>query len=278
VCTHYLGAYPPFAPTVEGSLAALQRARAEGLIDNWENMRNDRVWLFHGGRDRIVPERTMRTLHVLYQRLGIAGGNLVWFTPDPDHSPANHGIPVSDIRNIALPDVSCGEHKAPYVIRCEYEAAGLLLRHLYPTGFQDPVANPHDEGSLLAFDQTAFFNPAEPRTSLSEVGYLYVPNRCLAEVCRLHVAFHGCRQNVEAVYDDFVRDAGYNRWAAANRIIILYPQTKPWFAPAFLPGGDVLANPNGCWDFWGFSGIGYHGQSGKQMRAVKAMVDRLLGP
>jgi poly(3-hydroxybutyrate) depolymerase len=94
----------------------------------------------------------------------------------------------------------------------------------------------------------------------------------------LHVAFHGCRQNVEAVYDDFVRDAGYNRWAAANRIIVLYPQSKPWFAPPFLPGGDVLANPNGCWDFWGFSGIGYHGQSGKQMRAVKAMVDRLLGP
>jgi poly(3-hydroxybutyrate) depolymerase len=153
-----------------------------------------------------------------------------------------------------------------------------MLRHLYPKDFQDAVANPHDEGALLAFDQTAFFDLAEPRSSLSEVGYLYVPNRCLAEVCRLHVAFHGCRQDVEAVYDDFVRDAGYNRWAAANRIIILYPQTKPWFAPAFLPGGDVLANPNGCWDFWGFSSVGYHGQSGKQMRAVKAMVDRLLGP
>jgi len=48
------------------------------------------------------------------------------------------------------------------------------------------------------------------------VGYLYVPASCAAEQCRLHVAFHGCNQNVDSVYDDFIRDAGYNRWYSAT--------------------------------------------------------------
>jgi poly(3-hydroxybutyrate) depolymerase len=83
----------------------------------------------------------------------------------------------------------------------------------------------------------------------------------------LHVAFHGCKQDVVSVHDDFVRDAAYNRWAASNGIVVLYPQ-----ATASIP------NPNACWDFWGYSGPGYYGQEGIQMRAVKAMVDRILGP
>jgi poly(3-hydroxybutyrate) depolymerase len=87
----------------------------------------------------------------------------------------------------------------------------------------------------------------------------------------LHVAFHGCRQNVDArgadrAHDDFVRDAGYNRWAAANRTVVLYPQTT-----------ESALNPNRCWDFWGYTGPDYRTRRGPQMRAVKNMVDRLLG-
>jgi poly(3-hydroxybutyrate) depolymerase len=46
----------------------------------------------------------------------------------------------------------------------------------------------------------------------------------------------------------------------------LYPQTKA-----------SAANPNRCWDFWGYSGSNYHTRIGPQMQAVKAMIDRLLG-
>ena len=56
------------------------------------------------------------------------------------------------------------------------------------------------------------------------------------------------------------------RRAAANNLVILYPQAT-----------RSSANPSGCWDFWGYSGADYHGQKGKQMRAVMAMVARLLG-
>ena len=66
--------------------------------------------------------------------------------------------------------------------------------------------------------------------------------------------------------DDFIRDAGYNRWAASNHIVVLYPQTKA-----------SAENPNRCWDFWGYSGSNYYTRNGQQMRAVKFMVDRLIG-
>ena len=36
-------------------------------------------------------------------------------------------------------------------------------------------------------------------------------------------------------------------------------------------------NPNGCWDFWGYTGQDYYSRDGKQMAAVKMMIDRLLG-
>ena len=68
------------------------------------------------------------------------------------------------------------------------------------------------------------------------------------------------------MHDDFVRDAGYNRWAATNAIVVLYPQATA-----------SAANPNRCWDFWGYTGADYRIQRGPQVRAVKGMVDRLLG-
>jgi poly(3-hydroxybutyrate) depolymerase len=80
----------------------------------------------------------------------------------------------------------------------------------------------HDAGTLMAFDQTPFFDDAA--SSLRAAGYVYVPDICRTQTCRLHVAFHGCRQGIEAIHDDFVRDAGYNGWAAAGRIVVLYPQ------------------------------------------------------
>ena len=147
--------------------------------------------------------------------------------------------------------------------------AELLLRHLYPEGFDAAPADPHAGGILAAFDQTEFFG-RRGAAGLSGVGYVYVPTACRGGGCRLHVAFHGCRQNVDAqgadrAHDDFVRDAGYNRWAAANRIVVVYPQAT-----------ESRFNPNRCWDFWGYTGPDYRTKRGPQMRAVKNMIDRLL--
>jgi poly(3-hydroxybutyrate) depolymerase len=106
---------------------------------------------------------------------------------------------------------------------------------------------------------------------------LYVPKACennsySAIECRLHVAFHGCEQSPAKIHDIFVREAGYNPWADTSRVIILYPQVKPWK----LWADPVAGNPEGCFDWWGYSGDDYLGRNGKQMRAVRDMIGRLL--
>ena len=97
-----------------------------------------------------------------------------------------------------FPKRDCSEHLPPFVIECGFDAAGSLLRHLYPAGFNETPADPHAAGTLAPFDQTEFFDRRDPAASLGGVGYVYIPTACLGGGCRLHVAFHGCRQNVDA--------------------------------------------------------------------------------
>ena len=96
-----------------------------------------------------------------------------------------------------------------------------------------------------------------------------IRDRCERERCRVHVAFHGCRQGAGEIGERFVREAGYNRWAQANRLIVLYPQVRASWRPF---------NPRGCWDWWGYTGAAYHTREGAQIRAVQGMLERLSGP
>ena len=272
-CTHYYGSWfwglRPRPPSAGDAAAAVETAYGAGDIDDPANLADDRVWLFHGLLDDVVPPAVAESLADLYRFLGVDAEALRVHSGDPER-PASHGMPVDGFAGESrFPARGCDEHEPPFIIECGWDAAGLLLRHLHPDGFPDVPGDPHGSGSLTAFDQSAFFEPSET-IGLSKVGYIYVPDVCGVEECRLHVAFHGCRQNADAqgaerVHDDFIRDAGYNRWAAAARIVVLYPQAT-----------ETEANPNGCWDFWGYGGPGWRTKDGLQMRAVRAMIDRLL--
>ena len=79
---------------------------------------------------------------------------------------------------------------------------------------------------------------------------------------------------MDKIHDTFLRDAGYNAWADANNVIVLYPQATPWLRASDF--SQLSANPQGCWDWWGYSGDDYFGRDGRQMRAVKSMIDRML--
>ena len=109
---------------------------------------------------------------------------------------------------------------------------------------------------------------------MAEQGFVYVPSACRAGGCRVHVAFHGCRQGEDQIGRRFVEGAGYNPWAEANRLIVLYPQTiarNGWAAGSYR----WVLNPKGCWDWWGYSSVDYATRNGPQMAAVHKMVDRL---
>jgi len=137
--------------------------------------------------------------------------------------------------------------------------------------------------TIFVFDQPQKL-PGGHFTYLADKGFIFIPEKCTkdAKSCkRLHIAFHGCEQGydfpseIKAIYSKlwtpFVENAGFNEWADANDIVVLYPQAQPVSIP-------FQTNPKGCWDFWGYGGINndYHTKEGRQISAVWQMVERLV--
>lgn len=271
-------------PGHDHSLSVIERAARAGTIDPLRYLEGDRVWLYTSEADTTVPAGVMAAVQALYTAL--------FKHPDvADPSPAVTMVRREDAAHAMPIDLSgepdhCGRTGPPYINDCSLDAAGELLTFIY--GIASDDAPGHDawhQGSLLSFDQTAFFDTGDASTSLHTRGYLYVPAICRGgQSCPLHVAFHGCRQYEDYIrdycadtgdcaVDYFFEDAGYNAWAEQLGIIILYPQTSAWGGPQ-----DLGRNPRGCWDWWGYSGPEYAGQAGKQIRAVRRMIDCLIDP
>ena len=84
--------------------------------------------------------------------------------------------------------------------------------------------------------------------------------------CRVHVVFHGCNQQRGKAGDAFVKDRGFADWADANRLIVLFPQ---------VTSQQRTVNPQGCWDWWGYTGRDYLTRKGPQIVGRRRMLDRL---
>ena len=246
------GWFTPLPRAAKLRAEAESRAKA-GLIDATSNLASSRAWLFTGAKDPQVERDVVEALQAFYNEYKVQ----TIIVKDPA---AGHAIATVGAGN---PD--CGATRAPFINACKYDAAGELLKHLYGK-LNAPAAQ--ESGRLLAFDQKPF---GALEISMDEAGYVFVPQACETASCRIHVAFHGCRQGAAEVKEQFVREAGYNRWADANRLIVLYPQ-------AIGRTSWTLFNPRGCWDWWGYTGPQYHTKNGAQPRAVKAMLDRLSAP
>jgi poly(3-hydroxybutyrate) depolymerase len=245
-------------PSVKVLVAATETLAGLGLVDTTSSLKRARVWLFSGGSDATVDRRVVESLHRYY--LHYVPAEQVAFVRDVD---AGHAMVTADYGN------GCGVTRAPYINDCDFDAAAELLTHLYGP-LKAPAPRP--SGTLQRFDQRPFAAPSAYSISMANEGQVYIPAACAKGGCRVHAAFHGCLQ----AGDEFPRHAGYNRWADTNRLIVLYPQAiarfgwGPWPWPT-----SFVYNPNGCWDWWGYTNAEYHTQRGAQIRAVKAMLDRL---
>jgi poly(3-hydroxybutyrate) depolymerase len=235
------------------SRADAERFARDGRIDPLSNLAKSRAWLFSGTQDRTVAPAVVEALASQYALFGAA-------TAVVKDRPAGHAMVTESAGN------ACAVTAPPFINDCDYDAAGALLRHLLGSL---SAASPRPAGSLAAFDQREF--GAGYAISMADEGYVYVPRSCEAGGCRVHVAFHGCRQGAEAVGERFVREAGYNSWADTNRLIVLYPQAIARYA-------WWTFNPRGCWDWWGYTGPDYATRSAPQIRAVMAMLGRLGAP
>ena len=209
VCSHvnpgpFLG-----PPDAQRSIAAARAAAAAGGIDDLSGLRGDRVFLFSGRLDAFVPASVMEAVRTFYRAFDDAPD--ITFISEVD---AAHAMVTSGFGN------ACDTSKPPFVNRCGYDLAGDALQHIYGA-----LAPPEEAGgTIITFDQTEFVDPATTH-GLAERDYAYVPKDCAEHRnCRLHVAFHGCQQNADTIGDAFYRHAGYNEWAEANDIVVLYPQ------------------------------------------------------
>ncbi len=229
--------------------ALLEKARAaqdDNGIAPLTNLSDDTAWLFHSPTDPVVSPDTTAASIEFYESVGST-------VVAVDDVAVIHGFPTLDS------GVACDAFESPYVNACGYDAAGLLLSAL--GAGVDPAET---AGGTLEIVPVDGAGDAE----MLDYAYLYVPESCAAaNACGVHVALHGCVQSAEAVDDAFATLAGYNRWADSNDLLVLYPQVE---SSAMAP-----LNPNGCWDWWGYTGDDYATRSASQMTAIVDLVNAL---
>ncbi len=234
-----------------------------GAIASKDHLRGDRGFVFSGENDILVDRATVHGLENFYVEL--LGSDHV---KSEYNSAAGHGLPTLDY---GKPCLRRHYFNSPWLLNCDLDGAGMILEAL-----MDDLENPYDSkedmsdfagGTLYTFDQRPFIEGAG--SSLADYGHIFVPAQCekRGANCRIHVALHGCDQDPMTVGSAFVVKGGYNQWASANGIIMLYPAAKKsYFAPQ---------NPLGCFDWWGYTGEDFHLRSGVQMKAVRAMIHAL---
>jgi poly(3-hydroxybutyrate) depolymerase len=230
-----------------------ERAKAlanEGKIDPLTGLATDKVYLFSGGSDHIVAPSIVQAAKDFYIQAGVAEDKIKFDT----RKDAGHAFLTTDS------GTSCGVSASPFVGDCDYDQAGAILKWLYG---DLAAASDKPAGKFIRFDQPQFSK--DSAANLSKEGIVYVPASCSKEAnCRLHIALHGCEQNINTVGMTFVEGSGFARWADTNRLVILFPQVS----------ASVL-NPKGCWDWWGYTGDDYLTKDAPQIAAIWKMVEGL---
>ena len=238
---------PP--PDVGALVARAERRAKAGELGPLAALAHARIYLLHGRADAVVAPAVAEAGAAFYRELrdgvpGLKGMQVV----DDGRRDFAHNLPV------AARGDDCDKSESPYLGQCGFDAAGAIFAQLYGP---PPRAVAAAKGQLRPFDQDAL-RPSGADAFLAASGYIYLPPDCLAgKPCGLLVALHGCKQDAEAVGEAFVRDAGFNRWADAYDVAVLYPQVRASFAPL---------NPQACWDWWGYSGANYDTRQGVQQR------------
>lgn len=317
------------------SFREAKKQEASGDIGKLTNLADDKIYLFSGTYDAIVPQGVMDAVYHFYvdndkggvdpknvdqnaafparhtmvrdsfdKPTGNAVGDCV--LPPTPAPPTDKNSFIDDCTQVAneqqntngcicTPATTATGTPCPppnKVTVCkdlnDVDLAGAILKRIY--GAQalknDRVAV--QESEVQAFDQKGVFKeswtaPYKPMNawldaSMAREGYLFVPKACQqGKPCKLHVAFHGCLQGDQTDKRPghsgnlFSKYAGYNEWAAANDIIVLYPQVM------VRNSGPI--NPQGCWDWWGqdYTHEGYYTKRGRQIKAVAKMINIFAG-
>ncbi|MBS0589644.1 MAG: hypothetical protein JSR65_03280 [Proteobacteria bacterium] len=243
---------------VDVLVARAHKRASEGLIGPLEALAKARVYVLHGKLDGLVAAPVAQASATFYERLRAATPALSGMQVEYDGERAfAHNLPVVQKGD------DCEKSTSPYLGHCGFDAAAEIFAHLFGAA---PHAVSAASGELRTFAQKPFLSEGKD-AFLADSGYAYLPQACLkGQRCGLMIVFHGCKQNAQAVGEAFVRDAGFNRWADAYDVAVIYPQTRSSLMPL---------NPQACWDWWGYSGADYDTRNGVQQQWLHRLLRAL---
>ncbi len=235
------------------------------LVGSLEALASLKAFVWQGGEDDVIAPSLGRALaEQLSGWLADPETQLRYLETDG----AGHGWPIDATPRLAPSEQDdCRSGSAAYLLACDLDIAGEALTWLHGD-LSPPAPDATPAGILTRFDQSAF-----DTKGFADSGYLFVPEGCEMGGCDLTIALHGCGMASETLGDTFVRRNGLNAWAGANQRVVLYPQAE-----------TSLANPQGCWDWWGFTESTWQldpmhdSRQGSQVSALMAMIDRLEAP
>lgn len=261
---NYTGCIYGASPSVTTSISRMN-SWSGNQIDNVANIANQKIYIFTGTNDTTVGKSVTDQVYNLYVTTGhfVSSGNVRY----DKTSNAAHTFPT-DFSGTG--DNACTSASSPYISNCNFDGAGTALQWMY--GTLNARNNGTLTGSVIQFDQTEFLSG----NGMDTTGWAYVPAACASgSACKVHVAIHGCLQGYATIGNRYIQNTGYNRWADTNNIIVLYPQAVADNTTHATSASGSLANPNGCWDWIGWYGKDFDQKTGKQLNAIKRMVDRL---
>ena len=266
------------APNPQRLADLARRTAAAGKIDAIANLADDRLYIFTGSRDEVVGSIVVNSTRKFYENLGVKSDEIKFI----DTVPAGHSIITDNVEDSPL-----GTNQPPYLNYGGFMQSHDILRHIY-VDLRPPAEHP--SGEIIRFDQSEFLGDDAAYASMGPYGYVYVPEAVKrgATARGVHIALHGCKQGYTYVdyafgraavasqppYGDrYVTTTGYNQIADSNNIIVLYPQ-------ATGDDDNKAQNPDGCWDWWGYSSTNpqdpdYYSKDAIQIRAVDKMLERL---
>lgn len=230
-------------------LVARAKERAEkGEIDPLSALARHNVYLYSGDEDATVTRPVVEAAKRFYDLAGVPAGNVTLVKGDGGHAF------ITEEGGAA-----CGLSEPPYVSDCDYDQARAILGWIY--GPLEPSSKT-PQGEMIVFSQSDFSDPGD---GFADEGVVYVPASCREEPgCRVHIALHGCGQSREKIGNTFITESGFATIADSNRLVILFPQIS---ASSY--------NPEGCWDWWGYTGLDFLSKNAAQISAIWTMVEHL---
>lgn len=235
----------------------------QGLIDDVQNLKNQNIYIFSGTKDSTVRQAVVDQTKKYYELAGVSDKQLQYV----NNINAGHAI-ITNVKS----DLACDITKSPYINNCGQEQSHELLKHIYKN-LNEPQMGKLS-GEFMIFDQREFITPTSSSNpdvkylSMSERAVAYIPTACKTNACKVHIAIHGCGQGIDIIGDKYYTTTGYAEMADTNNMIVLFPQVKSIMS-------TTLQNPEGCWDFWGYTGDKFYSKDAPQMKTIMAMLQRL---